>query len=300
MQYLILTVLILSISISCKKTNIDGSTVNGTGERSLQFGTSYPLNVNLEEASGIELDESGTFWSFGDKGNQPILYGIDETGNPMSEATLIDANNNDWEDIAIDENNNMVIGNFGNNDNDRDNLKLYWIPNFTEQLSSQPINPKTIKFTYENQTNFPPVDADMHFDAEAIAVWDNFVYIFTKDRSDPFTGITNMYRLVLENEDQEAELIGTFSTSTIKKQGAITGADISPNGKQLALLSEQKIFLFNDITAPDFFNKPAEIFDIPTERKFEGIVFQSENRLFLVNEKKYGADQQIISVDIIN
>ena len=298
LYFLSLTSLIFLLVSSCKKSSLDGNIITGSKGSKIQFGESNVLNQNLEEASGLELDRDGILWSFGDKGNEPILFGVDELGNPLTEIVFVDAKNNDWEDIALDENDNLLIGNFGNNDNDRDNLKIYWIPNFSD-VTTEPVNPKTIKFVYDNQTNFPPPDSELHFDAEAMVTWDNYIYIFTKDRSEPFTGITNLYRLVIENLDQTAEFLGTFNTSNDKKQGAITGADISPSGNQLALLSEERIYLFRNFTAPEFFNNSVEIFEIPEKRKYEGIVFQSEQKLFLVNEKKYGADQQIISLNIL-
>ena len=286
-------------SVGCKKSDLDGKTIKGSNDTKIKFGDSHLLNENLKEISGLELDKNGIFWSIEDSGNNPILFGIDETGNPISEIDLTNAENNDWEDLALDENDNLLVGNFGNNKNDRENLNIYWISNFSE-LNSNNVFPKVIEFYFENQTAFPPTSSQRHFDTEAMVTKNNFIYLFTKDRSEPFTGITNLYELPLEEGNHEAKLLASFNTSKDEKEGAITSADISPNGNQLVLLSEKKIFLFKNIDVPGFFDNSVETFEIESERKFESIVFQSERKLFLANEKKYGADQQIISLEILD
>ena len=295
-SYLMIAFLFL---VGCKKSDLEGKTIKGSNNTIIKFGDSHTLHKDLKEISGLEYDKNGTFWGIGDSGNDPILFGIDEIGNPITEINLTNAENNDWEDLALDENDNLLIGNFGNNKNDRENLNIYWIPNFSE-LNSNSVSPMVIEFYFEDQASFPPSSSQQHFDTEAMISIDDFIYLFTKDRSDPFEGITNLYQLPMEEGTHEAKLLASFNTSIDEKEGAITSADLSPDGNQLVLLSEKKIFFFKNINTPDFFDSTVETFEIENDRKLEGIVFQSEQKLFLANEKKYGADQQIISLEIMD
>ena len=111
----------------------------------------------------------------------------------------------------------------------------------------------TINFDFENQNLFPLSESEQHFDVEAFFEHEGKLFLFTKDRSKPFEGKTNMYQLDAIVGTQEAVLIQTFVTSQEKKEGAITSADISPDGKKMVLLSEQKLFLFTNFTSPNFF-----------------------------------------------
>jgi hypothetical protein len=59
------------------------------------------------------------------------IYEIDTLGNLIRTININSANNSDWEDITQDDLNNFYIGDFGNNNNDRTNLRIYKIPSPT-------------------------------------------------------------------------------------------------------------------------------------------------------------------------
>jgi len=145
---------------------------------------------------------------------------------------------------------------------------------------------------------FPPSDAQMHFDIEGFIATSEYFYLFTKDRSDPFTGITKLYQLPNEEGTFEAKLLDVYTTGGNDKSGAITGATFNEDTSLLVLLSEQKLFLFRNFDIPNFFDGTVEIVDLPYERKFEGISFADDCTLLLVNEKKYGEDAQLLEISI--
>ena len=82
------------------------------------------LPIALNEVSGLETDiNNDLFWMVNDSGNKPILYGLNTVGN-IVKSIKIKAKNRDWEDLTIDPDGNIYIGNFGNNDNDSNNLSI--------------------------------------------------------------------------------------------------------------------------------------------------------------------------------
>ena len=289
--FIFLSLFILSAS-SCDKPVVVVTELNTV----VTFGTSVELDNGMDEASGLVIDKNNLFWINNDKGNSAVLNVVDVDGKIVKTVNIA-AENNDWEDLAKDANDNLYIGDFGNNNNERTNLAIYKIANFSN-VTANSVTPEVITFDYEDQSQFPPPDNQMHFDVEGFIATSTKFYLFTKDRSDPFQGITKLYELPNSIGNHTATLLGSFSTASSSDAGAITGAAISPSGRQLVLLSEQKLFLFKDFTTPQFFDTTVEEIDIPVERKFEGIDFQDECTLYLVNEDKGGEKPQLYHVTI--
>ncbi|HBI01157.1 MAG TPA: hypothetical protein DDY18_05985, partial [Flavobacterium sp.] len=83
------------------------------------------LPQNLSEVSGMVATDS-IIWMIEDSGNKSKIYGIKYDGMVEHTIKLDDIPNIDWEDLTRD-NNNLYIGDFGNNDNDRKDLAIYKI-----------------------------------------------------------------------------------------------------------------------------------------------------------------------------
>lgn len=266
----------------------------------LQFLSSSTLPSILQEASGVEIDENGNFWSINDSGNDALLIGFNSDGSLHEQLSLSSLSNIDWEDLAY-ENETLYIGDFGNNDNDRVDLKIYKLPDFLniDAGNAGSVTTSIINFSLEDQDQFPPADNNLHFDMEAFFVFENQIYLFSKDRSDPFAGITKMYILDDEAGTQIAKLAGTFSTSSDKKEGAITSADISPDGSKIVLISEELIYLFTDfVTVPSFLEGTVKRYTYQQKRKYEGVVFTDDCHLEVVNEDKYDVLPSVLNIKI--
>ncbi|WP_243389575.1 hypothetical protein [Flavobacterium cyanobacteriorum] len=79
----------------------------------------------LSEVSGIEYT-GNALWAIEDSGNKNILYRLSDAGEITAQIAIA-CKNKDWEDITSDTEGNLYIGDFGNNDNDRDDLAIYKI-----------------------------------------------------------------------------------------------------------------------------------------------------------------------------
>lgn len=138
--------------------------------------TKCSLPFILTEASGLEVTNRNSFWSHNDSGGNNELYNFDSTSALRKTLAISNSANTDWEDSARDSAGNIFIGDFGNNDNDRKNLKIYKIPN-PSSIGGNSVSAEVIKFIYPDQTAFPPSKPFRNFDVEAMLFFAiHFIY----------------------------------------------------------------------------------------------------------------------------
>ncbi len=198
----------------------------------------------LNESSGLETINRNNIWSHNDSGGEPKLYNFDSTGTLLRTLKILNVPNIDWEDLTRDSVGNFYIGDFGNNLNDRQDLKIYKIP-APSNITGDSVIPQEINFTYSNQFAFPPANPLKNFDMEAMIAFHDSLYLFSKDRSDPYSGYTKLYKLPKVPGTYVAELIDSFYTGPGPFISySITSADISPDRSKLILLGYSKCWLF--------------------------------------------------------
>ena len=243
----------------------------------------------LEENSGLVWDEEHkTFWTHNDSGGKPRLFEVDSTGKIVKEVLISNAKNVDWEELALDRSTNtLFIGDFGNNRNRRKDLSIYYLP--LPRIEGSSTTAKKISFTYPDQKNFPPDYANKTFDMEAMIFWNDSLYLFSKNRTDPYSGYTKMYRLPAVEGNYEAELVDSFATggSYFMAQW-ITAADISPDGSKVVLLNNDHLWLFENFKAPYFLRGDATQYSFKKATQKEAITFGPENLLYISEEKSSG------------
>ncbi|WP_367118524.1 SdiA-regulated domain-containing protein [Chryseobacterium sp.] len=118
--------------------------------------TQFSLPKKLKEVSGITVSkDKKTIWVIEDKGNKNAVYALNDKGEMIGKIPVDNAENTDWEDIISDAAGNIYIGDFGNNDNNRQDLAILKTDlKDAGQASTKVI--QTTKFHYEGQTEFPP------------------------------------------------------------------------------------------------------------------------------------------------
>ncbi len=184
-----------------------------------------PLTSNLREVSGLTLDAEKQLWGLNDSGNPATLYQIDQKGNLLDSVSIEGSTNKDWEALTIDPEGTFYIIDGGNNGHNRKDLKVYsW------DMDSKEV--KTIPFSYENQTEFPPAEEKKFFDLEA-AFWDQGnIYLIGKNRFGAAEAGANVYKLSLKNG---SSTVSPFTRLDLGKFVA-TDAALSPSGT-LAVLA---------------------------------------------------------------
>ncbi|MES2397803.1 MAG: T9SS type A sorting domain-containing protein [Bacteroidota bacterium] len=257
--------------------------VNISYSQTISIVEKAPLPVMLIQSSGIEVVNKNYIWSHNDSSGNPELYSFDSTGILLRTLKILNATNIDWEDMAQDALGNFYIGDFGNNTHNRQDLKIYIIPDPATILVDSVI-PQVINYSYSDQFAFPPPDSLKNFDAEAMIAYQDSLYIFSKDWSNPYSGYTKLYKLPSAPGTYVAELIDSFYTGpgpTIPY--SITSADISPDNTRLILLGYNKCWLFTNFTGNDFFSGTSQLFNIPLSQK-EAIGFITNDDLYVTDE----------------
>ena len=185
------------------------------------------LHDQIDESSGlIYLD--GRLITHNDSEGVASLYEIDSlTGNVIREVAILNATNHDWEDVCYDAE-YIYIGDFGNNNGSRTDLKIYRIPR-TDYLNTtnNAVHAEVISFHYGDQTNFTSTPLNTEYDAEAVISLGDSLYIFTKNWIHLTTSVYPIPKI-----PGEYELI---KIDSLDSDGLITGADISQETGRILL-----------------------------------------------------------------
>lgn len=254
------------------------------------YGQLEPLGSfpsELKEVSGIETSPSGDIWVIEDSGNKDKIYNVDKKAQLTKSLKIDKAKNKDWEDLALDNSGNLYIGDFGNNDNERKDLTIYKVSK--SELAKKEPKATKIQFRYPEQKSFPPEKDSLYFDTEGLLHWDGHLYIFTKNRTRPYSGKTLIYRIPDNEGEYSAESLGSLFLCGDKDQCSVTGADISPDGKTIALLSYGLVFLLTDFELSNFSKANIKIVDLDCQTQIESISFLNDTTLLIADERnKHG------------
>ena len=252
---------------------------NRSGKVSLE--TIAELPASLPEASGM-AEYEGKLWLHNDSGSSPFLIQLDTTGKITGHLKIGRASNLDWEDMTSDKQGNIYIGDIGNNSNERRELIIYKIN--PQMVEDDRVRADLISFTYPDQQSYPPTPEKMMYDAETLIHIDNHLYIFTKNRTVPFTGYTRIYRVPDVPGNYTAELTDSLQLEGENMiDGWITGGDISPDGKLIALLGHQKVYLLSCFSN-GFSNAKMNILMLDSFTQKEAIAFYDNHTLYIADE----------------
>jgi hypothetical protein len=254
--------------------------------------------LKIDETSGIEVNNRNDLWSFNDSGGQPEIYGFDTLGELKRTIVIRNGFNIDWEDITQDDKGNFYMGDFGNNENARKDLKIYKIPN-PANLFNDTVDAEVIKFSYPDQTEFPPDKDKRNFDMEAFFYYKDSLYLFSKNRTEPYSGFLRVYTLPVTAGEYKAKLIDSIYIGTGPFFADwITAADISPDKGSFVLLSNNKFWLFKIKNGvPLTKSEHTEIF-LPTLSQKEAVCYISPTELYITDEVNKETGGRLYFVDI--
>ncbi|MFB9864486.1 hypothetical protein [Rufibacter immobilis] len=228
----------------------------------------------VTESSGLELaDAPNTYWTHNDAGNAPVLYKIDEQGKLLQEITVPGTTNTDWEDLAKDNKGYLYIGDTGNNSNKRKDLHIYKVS------TKNGLKAQEIRFTYPDLPKGKIAKEVRNFDCEAFFWHNGKLYLLSKDRG--ASRFAKLYELPDQPGTHTARLVG-------KKElpGLVTSADISPDGRQLAVLTYGKVHLYSVAKGvTQFLTQQPKILDLQESGQAEAVLFKDSRTLMLTNEE---------------
>ena len=193
----------------------------------------------IDEASGLasSRENPGMLWVHNDSGNAPILYALDAEGFLVRTYAPTGVANVDWEALGIGpgpdpEKNYLYLGDIGDNTVSRLSITVYRIP---EPTVSDGGSTLSIPGVVALNMQYP----DGAHDAEALFVdpQTSDVYIVTKSFAN---GISGIYRYPAPHDSSSTvtlEKVGNITLPGDAIERAVTGADISPNGKEIIIRS---------------------------------------------------------------
>ena len=242
------------------------------------------------EPSGLAASSyhSDVFWTHDDSGGDAELFAVNREGTLLGAFKVVGANAIDWEALASDGKGTLFVADVGNNQNRRRDLVVYQVAEPRFDLSDEVVTgstsvQKSIRFFYPEQLAVPDESAK-NFDAEAL-FWDaGRLYLLTKHRSDMST---TLYALPDEESvpPLPARKIAVFDVGGNPENfgGRVTGADLSVDGRFLAVLTYHAIFIFHrPSSGENFISNLIHRIDLDQEvcGQIEGIAWDGEALLF--------------------
>jgi len=113
------------------------------------------------------------------------------------------------------------------------------------------------------------------------------LYLFTKSRVKDDFGKTSLYKIPALKGNHEAQFIASFKTCS-DLPCWITSADISEDGKQIALLTLDAVWIFTDYQNDNFFNGKVTKHAFYFESQKESVCFKNTNTLYIADENVFG------------
>ena len=202
--------------------------VASTAAQPLVPTQSCVLDSILNEASGLLMVE-GQLWTVLDSGNPHAIFRVDPaTGAVTRTLTVENAVNNDWEDLAMDDE-WLYIGDFGNNGGDRTDLRVYRVSlSAVMDDGVTDVSADSILFAYPDQVDFTTAYDANNWDCEAFVARNDSLFLFSKNW---LTSDCYLYAMSAEPGVREA-----IRRDTLPSEGLVTGASLDPSDGAIALI----------------------------------------------------------------
>lgn len=211
--------------------------------------------AEIDEISGLAASRRhpGRYWAHNDSGNTAELHLVDERGRHQASVATPGAPNLDWEDMAsfrLDGRDYLMVADTGDNGGIRRSLSLHV---FEEPADLS--RPAALAWTQRFRWPDGPRDCE----AVAVDAARREVLLVSKKRVP-----AELFRVRLGpgDEEQVAELVGTLpgieqpdasdlESSPVygRYRAQVTAADLSPNGRVLAVLNYRSIHFL--VRGPD-------------------------------------------------
>jgi len=298
--YQIICTIILGLALSLTGISYVNSQIPivlyETIEYPVQANKYCDLSKKVDETSGLILMD-GQLWTFNDSFGKPEIYAIDkESGKVVKIVEIQNAENYDWEGIAMDED-FIYVGDFGNNYGTRKDLKIFKInkSDISENRKNK-VEAELITFSYNDQESFEKKNRKHNYDCESMISYQDSLIIFSKNWGN---GKTRMYILPKEPGDYKLDPVSYFDVD-----GLVTGADYNENTNDLLIIGYKDyvpfVFLFKDFTGQTLSLKKVYRINLPGMKnsQTEGITWVGENKFIFSTEQTSEFEQAAYLLDI--
>ena len=261
---------------------------------SQEFSAELLSNIqsNVTEVSGIVSTIDHRIFVIGDSGNSPSVYETNKQGEILNTILISNATNVDWEELQLDSNGSLYIGDIGNNLSQRQDLVIYKIPNFTDSLHRTEIDySQQIYFSYQDQTSFNP-ESTGEFDSEAFLVIDETIHLFSKDHGS--SPLTKTYLFSAEPGTQTAIL-----TSQISNNRWLTGVTFNFFSDEIYFTSLDGVRVFCNYSLTGLALENCEInLTLFLDKQIESLSLLSSGEFLVAEDGENGVDSKLYSAFI--
>lgn len=254
--------------------------------------------AEITESSGLAVSacQEGVLWTHNDSGDGPYVYAIDRAGALLGIWKVPDADNEDWEDMALTRNANgkcyLYIGEIGNTDKlERSRHRIYRIEEPLVARDRIPGSKKdaaatsaaeVLDFKYPNGNH----------DAETLAVHPKTenIYVLTKSRNKP-SSVFKIAPAFGSGTLATAEKMGDFTVPVIPN-GFLTGGAISPDGTRAVVCDYAAAYEIVLQPGTDFDEiwkqKPLPI-SIGQRKQGEAVTYSADGKSILGTSERKGS-----------
>lgn len=189
----------------------------------------------IPESSGIARSRrhADLYWTHNDSGGKPEIFAVHKDGTLVRRVLVPGATNVDWEEIAVDAQNRLVVADIGDNFLAHDVFTLYRFaepdPAGTETIPKV----ETFRCVYPNKKG--PINA------EAMFVCGDWAFVGTKEKQQ-----TRLFRIPLTKASEpgqvpiEAEFLGVIEDLKV-----VTAASLSDDSRHLAILTYLEVVVLD-------------------------------------------------------
>jgi hypothetical protein len=251
---------------------------------------------DIKESSGLAASgcQSDVLWTHEDAGNDAVIFGMSTTGKHLGTWKVQNAENIDWEDIAAFKDSSgkcfLIIGDIGNNKEDRSELTIYRVPEPTiSPADAQSDAEQPTEATGAESMRFRYSDGANNAEAMMVRPGTGDIYILTKRESGP----SRIHKLAPSFGSGTAAVtqkIGEISVPATPI-GLLTGGAISPDGRRVAFCDYQQGYeLVLPANVNDFdaiWQQKLTVIDLGKRKQGEGITYSPDgNALYASSENK--------------
>jgi hypothetical protein len=254
----------------------------------------------LEELSGLATSRSKTnvLWGLNDGGNPSELVVFSPDGKILGTHSAAPLKNIDWEDLAstrIEGKNYLLIADTGDNGGLRETLFLHI---FEEPAVAEIGKGAPLKLVRSIEFRWP--DGPRDCESVAIDPINREILLVSKKRLPP-----ELFRLPWSSKDgvQTAERLGTLdgiaqpTEEQLKKnptygryRSQITAADLSSNGRVLAVLNYERVYFYTRSSAKeawgDALKRQPSNLNFPWIPQAEALGFSADSRTLYIGSEQ--------------
>jgi hypothetical protein len=271
---------------------------NPAGEQSSDYNPAAQIatleDQSINESSGIAASRlsSKVFWTHNDSGDKAFLYAFDRQGKHLGTYKVIGAEALDWEDMAAWKDPKsgkayLLVGDIGNNSKNRPFLTVYRVPEpkvAAKDATSTKEHPVSTGAAESIKLKYP----DGNFDAETLMIHPKTgdLYIVNKVMRSK-AAVYTLKAPFMNLKEATLTRVGEIELPNAMK-GFITGGDISPDGRRVAIcdyFGAYELLLPDKQAFDEIWKQPIQSVQITARRQGEAICYRADGKALLATSE---------------